>query len=390
MQHTLASLGGVLSIVDSVNRNISNYPTQVSTRGLLFLFFGITFQENHQLTTDADNLNAYNNIRNGWINAWNLFANPGSNVYNRLPRYRCLEDYASYYTHSNGRDGQQNMSAELIGQMFDQNTPGGFKRPAPYNDVWPGLMFVNNGFDGASMWYPPDAADPPAGLCSACVAFTNTGFPKSRFTDTIAKALYGITACPHLFTRPLLLDLGTPIANGGVPEVRKFLNSSDLGGVHEIIHLVTDGVVIDQPFLEPPSNQWLTNSDWATWTFSAVGSAYGYIATAFLGLARPKNARLNADNWANFAGCMYFYELDCLGYFQNDIRTKRSVPLGLSPRAVAKIRSGKFDLTKDLPMDRDLEKEPASTREARDLDLGFADNGESRFRDLDVPSAMFD
>lgn len=91
------------------------------------------------------------------------------------------------------------------------------------------------------MWYPPDAADPPAGLCSACVAFTNTGFPKSRFTDTIAKALYGITACPHLFTRPLLLDLGTPIANGGVPEVRKFLNSSDLGGVHEIIHLVTDG-----------------------------------------------------------------------------------------------------------------------------------------------------
>lgn len=87
---------------------------------------------------------------------------------------------------------------------------------------------------------------------------------------------------------------------------------------------------------------------------------------------------------------MYFYELDCLGYFQNDIRTKRSVPLGLSPRAVAKIRSGKFDLTKDLPMDRDLEKEPASTREARDLDLGFADNGESRFRDLDVPSAMFD
>lgn len=63
MQHTLASLGGVLSIVDSVNRNISNYPTQVSTRGLLFLFFGITFQENHQLTTDADNLNAYNNIR---------------------------------------------------------------------------------------------------------------------------------------------------------------------------------------------------------------------------------------------------------------------------------------------------------------------------------------
>lgn len=85
---------------------------------------------------------------------------------------------------------------------------------------------------------------------------------------------------------------------------------------------------------------------------------------------------------------MYFYELDCIGYFQDDIRTRRSVPLGLSPRAVAKIRSGMFDLTKDLPMDRDLEKEPASMREVGYLDLGFADKGENRFRDLDVPSAM--
>lgn len=62
MQHVLASLGGALTILDSVNRNISNYPTQVSTRGLLFLFFGIIFQENHQLDPDEDNLNAYKNI----------------------------------------------------------------------------------------------------------------------------------------------------------------------------------------------------------------------------------------------------------------------------------------------------------------------------------------
>ena len=29
----------------------------------------------------------------------------------------------------------------------------------------------------------------------------------------------------------------------------------------------------------------------------------------------PAQARLNADNWANFSGCVYFPELGCLGNF---------------------------------------------------------------------------
>ena len=49
---------------------------------------------------------------------------------------------------------------------------------------------------------------------------------------------------------------------------------------------------------------------------------------------------------------MYFTELECLGTFQSYIQTKRDLPfkLPLSRRAIEKIRTGKFDLTKDLPM----------------------------------------
>lgn len=102
-------------------------------------------------------------------------------------------------------------------------------------------MFVNNEADGTGAWYQPNPADPPAGLCSAGHAFTNVGFPRDSNTVSVARAIYGITACPGYFTRPLLLNLGTPIANGGLQEVNKYLNSSDLADLHEIIHLVTDG-----------------------------------------------------------------------------------------------------------------------------------------------------
>ena len=87
---------------------------------------------------------------------------------------------------------------------------------------------------------------------------------------------------------------------------------------------------------------------------------------------------------------MSFPELDCLGSFQDDIRTGRSVPGGLSPGAVEKIREGGFDLTRDTPMDLDLERGPGGGGErAEDFDLEFAEKGESRFRDADVPSAIF-
>lgn len=45
-------------------------------------------------------------------------------------------------------------------------------------------------------------------------------------------------------------------------------------------------------------------------------------------------------------------------------------------------------LTKDLPMDLDLEQKPASKRMAGDSDFGFGEMDESRFRDVDAPSPM--
>lgn len=35
------------------------------------------------------------------------------------PRYRCLEDYASYFQHDVGPNGQENTSAPLIAELLD-------------------------------------------------------------------------------------------------------------------------------------------------------------------------------------------------------------------------------------------------------------------------------
>ena len=60
--YTLGSLGGAWAIAQTVSRDLPNYPTNTYIRGLLFLFFGITFEASHQLNPDQDNVNAFNNI----------------------------------------------------------------------------------------------------------------------------------------------------------------------------------------------------------------------------------------------------------------------------------------------------------------------------------------
>ena len=62
LDRTLKSLGGASAIAQTVAQDLPTYPTQAYIRGLLFLFFGITFQMNHQLNPDIDNVNAYNFI----------------------------------------------------------------------------------------------------------------------------------------------------------------------------------------------------------------------------------------------------------------------------------------------------------------------------------------
>lgn len=98
---------------------------------------------------------------------------------------------------------------------------------------------------------------------------------------------------------------------------------------------------------------------------------------------------------------MYFTELECLGTFQYYIQTKRDLPfqLPLSHKAIKKIRAGNFDLTKDLPMDVDLEQEPGGVRPTPEDEgvgyefsadpLGDTETEVGRFKDIDAPSPMF-
>ena len=83
------------------------------------------------------------------------------------------------------------------------------------------------------------------------------------------------------------------------------------------------------------------------------------------------------------------------------MKTKRDLPVqtSLSHKAIKKIRAGKFDLTKDLPMDVDLEQEPGGRAAPEEDDdvafefsaspLGDTENPMGRFKDMDAPSAMF-
>lgn len=64
MNHVLDSLGGANAIAQTVVQDLPSYPTQTYVRGLLFLFFGITFLSDHQINPDPgqNNENAYDDI----------------------------------------------------------------------------------------------------------------------------------------------------------------------------------------------------------------------------------------------------------------------------------------------------------------------------------------
>lgn len=97
MTHTLGSLGGTSAVAQTVAQNLPNYPTETYIRALLFLFFGITFQANHQLNPDADNVNAFRNITSmarkatmsifmqSVANQYTQILSPWSTIYLRTP-----------------------------------------------------------------------------------------------------------------------------------------------------------------------------------------------------------------------------------------------------------------------------------------------------------------
>ena len=104
-------------------------------------------------------------------------------------------------------------------------------------------MYVYNPADGSSAWYPGPESNPSGGACDLgsyppTILVTNANTQMAGFSMF---ALYGITACPASFSDALLLDLQTPTANGGLPEVKKFIDTADNGNLHEIMHLVSLG-----------------------------------------------------------------------------------------------------------------------------------------------------
>ena len=64
ISHVLDSLGGANAISQTVVEDLPTYATQTYVRGLLFLFFGITFLADHEINPDPgeNNQNAYNDI----------------------------------------------------------------------------------------------------------------------------------------------------------------------------------------------------------------------------------------------------------------------------------------------------------------------------------------
>ncbi|KAM0799915.1 hypothetical protein BDR22DRAFT_973322 [Usnea florida] len=417
MSHVLKSLGGSWAISKTVSQDLPSYPTSPYIRGLMFLFFGITFRANRQISPSNGNVQAYNDIINNFDAVNKLITSPLANKYNTKPRFKCLEDYARYFTHLADDNGEMNSSAPLVGVYFDQAIPGGLKsvlisNPQPEmqnanksaltvpgtNRVYPGFMWVYNRRDGTSAWYPPDEDDPPAGQCGSqgqsdiTAAFTSANYDAAL--PGSMQALYGLTLCPIFFRKRPLLDLSLPgqAASSGataLARVNTYLGTSDLLVLHEFFHLISDGGIVDTLSVRPanPNSFASTPLNRVSWVADEGGIAYGYLRTSLLGLGRPQQARLNADNWAMFGGCLYFPELNCLGAFQDKIITKRDdeeMPFGikLTPRAAKRIREGKFDLERDLPMDSDLEG-GMEERETGELKRGWGREGESRFGDED-------
>lgn len=133
MSHVLDSLGGANAIAQTVVQDLPTYSSQTYVRGLLFLFFGITFLSDHQINPypAQNNQNAYKDILRNFTAVSQVFVSP--NPQYAKPRYRCLEDYASYYQHDVGTDGRENMSAPLIAQVLNMRSEPDFPDLSAWN-----------------------------------------------------------------------------------------------------------------------------------------------------------------------------------------------------------------------------------------------------------------
>ena len=215
------------------------------------------------------------------------------------------------------------------------------------------MMYI----ESENFWYLPDEDDPPNGNCGASEGLLNT----VAFTLRDERVA-GVTLCYSFFELKTIFALGEPIANMGIAEINKFLQTGARTMLHEFVHLVSSGTlllsnkrvtycinllsdIVDWHAMKPPPGQNYDNRDWDQWV-PVYKAAYGYTSTIYLGLTQPKNGTLNADSYAVLGFCLRYAQLDCLGTFQDQIKSsRRSLPFQVSQRAVEKIRLGEVDIT---------------------------------------------
>ena len=115
--------------------------------------------------------------------------------------------------------------------------------------------------------------------------------------------------------------------------------------------------IIDQPRVVPPAGTNYRNTDWPLYTLDPVKQSYGFSYSLALGLARPKLGLLNAENYAVFAMCLAYQNLDCVTDIMRLIARGESVPFQPAPEAVERIRQGRSTLlgeNEEMRVGRDL------------------------------------
>lgn len=138
--YVLTSLNDAWTASDTV---VQDLPTSVFSfkkdiRGLLFLLFGITWTYNFEPNPNDGSDTKYTYLLGTSrmapqvrlvlllmkvdvftkINKLKTDPNPYG-FYSKLARFRCLEDYATYYQHMPGNDGRENMTAALAAQHYN-------------------------------------------------------------------------------------------------------------------------------------------------------------------------------------------------------------------------------------------------------------------------------
>ena len=118
------------------------------------------------------------------------------------------------------------------------------------------------------------------------------------------------------------------------------------------VGITTDNIpsrtaIIDQPLVVPPPGTNYRNRDWPLYTLDPDRKSYGFSRSLALGLARPNLGLLNAENYAVFAMCWTYQNLDCVSDVKHLIARGESVPFQPAPEAVEWIQQSRSNMLQE-------------------------------------------